>query len=107
MVMTVMGFKDKDLDFYLHLLLDCKFLNPISDTNNLLSGFQSLVGMGVATVRLVAAVLTVLGVWIHLDTLRNVTSQILTDTSEDSNLVDRRFCAKVSTRISTASERRV
>lgn len=44
----------------------------VTDTNiqpYLLSGFQSLVGMGVATVRLVAAVLTVLGVWIHLDTL--------------------------------------
>ena len=32
---------------------------------------------------------------------------ILTDTSEDSKLVHRRICAKVSTRISTASERRV
>ena len=32
---------------------------------------------------------------------------MLTDTSEDSKLVDRRICAKVSTRISTASERRV
>ena len=31
----------------------------------------------------------------------------LTDTSEDSKLVDRRICAKVSTRIPTASERRV
>ena len=44
----------------------------VTDTNNLLSGFQSLVGMGVATVRLVAAVLTVLGVWIHLDSIRKV-----------------------------------
>ena len=32
---------------------------------------------------------------------------LLTDTSEDSKVVDRRICAKVSTRISTASERRV
>ena len=31
----------------------------------------------------------------------------LTDTSEDSKFVDRRICAKVATRISTASERRV
>ena len=31
----------------------------------------------------------------------------LTDTSEDSKLVHRRICAKVSTRISTASERRI
>lgn len=46
----------------------------VTDTNNLLSGFQSLVGMGVATVRLVAAVLTVLGVWIHLDTLSYLSS---------------------------------
>lgn len=28
------------------------------------SGLQSLVGMGVATIRMVAAVLTVLGVWV-------------------------------------------
>jgi hypothetical protein len=44
--------------------------SPMKKGNNFQSGFQSLVGMGVATVRLVAAVLTVLGVWIHLDTLR-------------------------------------
>jgi hypothetical protein len=37
--------------------------------NNILNGFWSLVGMGVATIRLCAAVLTVLGVWIHLDSL--------------------------------------
>ncbi|CAG5079027.1 Oidioi.mRNA.OKI2018_I69.PAR.g9150.t1.cds [Oikopleura dioica] len=43
------------------------------------SGLQSLVGMGVATIRMVAAVLTVLGVWIHLDTLNYLSQQSRTD----------------------------
>mgnify|MGYP006453147801 CR=1 FL=1 len=34
------------------------------DGLKIFSGLQSLVGMGVATIRMIAAVLTVLGVWV-------------------------------------------
>lgn len=36
----------------------------ILDGLKIFSGLQSLVGMGVATIRMIAAVLTVLGVWV-------------------------------------------
>jgi len=35
------------------------------DGLKIFSGLQSLVGMGVATIRMIAAVLTVLGVWVN------------------------------------------
>ena len=37
------------------------------DGLKIFSGLQSLVGMGVATIRMIAAVLTVLGVWVNTE----------------------------------------